>query len=107
MLQSKCLRLDTVSPWYVSNKQTHGDLGVPLFAEHIRALTESLDSKLADVGKPLVRQLGRYLRRRGLAPAPDAKAKGGRGKQASRGHRLRRGTALTPLPQARWLHLSA
>jgi len=27
-----------------------------------RALTESFDSKLADVGNPLVRQLGRYLR---------------------------------------------
>ena len=32
-----------------------------MFANHIRALTESFDSKLADVGNPLVRQLGRYL----------------------------------------------
>jgi hypothetical protein len=39
----------------------HEDLGVPLFADHIRALTESFDSKLADAGNPLVRQLGRYL----------------------------------------------
>ena len=31
------------------------------FADHIRALTESFDSKLADAGNPLVRQLGRYL----------------------------------------------
>ena len=46
---------------YVSNRQIHEDLGVPLFADHIRALTESFDSKLADVGNPLVRQLGRYL----------------------------------------------
>jgi hypothetical protein len=36
-------------------------LGVPLLADHIRALTESFESKLADAGKPLVRQLVRYL----------------------------------------------
>jgi hypothetical protein len=46
----------------------HEDLGVPLFADHIRALTESLDSKLADVGNPLVRQLGRYLGRPRVDP---------------------------------------
>ena len=62
MLQSKCLRLATDAAWYVSNRQIHEDLGVPLFAEHIRALTASFDSKLADVGNPLVRQLGRNLR---------------------------------------------
>jgi hypothetical protein len=45
----------------LSNRQIHEDLGVPLFADHIRDLTESFDSKLADVGNPLVRQLGRYL----------------------------------------------
>ena len=43
----------------------------------------------ADVGNPIVRQLGRYLADRGLTPSPDAKAKGGRGQQASRGHRPR------------------
>ena len=48
--------------WYVSNRQIHEDLGVPLFADHIRALTASFDSKLADVGNPLARQRGRYLR---------------------------------------------
>ena len=46
----------------VCNRQIHEDLGVPLFADHIRALTESLDSKLADVGNPLALQLGRHLR---------------------------------------------
>jgi hypothetical protein len=61
VLQSKCLRLATGAPWYVSNRQIHEDLGVPLFADHIRALTGSFHSKLADVGKPLVQQLGRYL----------------------------------------------
>ena len=62
VLQFKCLRLATGASWYVSNRQIHGDLGVPLFADHIRALTASFDPKLADVGNPLVRQLGRYLR---------------------------------------------
>ena len=61
VLQSKCLRLTTGAPWYVSNRQLHEDLGVPLFADHIKALTESFDSKLADVGNPPVRQLGRYV----------------------------------------------
>jgi hypothetical protein len=61
VLQSKCLRLANGAPWYVSNRQIHEDLGVPLFADHIRALTASFDSKLADVGNALVRQLGRYL----------------------------------------------
>ena len=62
VLQSKCLRFATGAPSYVSNRQIHEDLGVPLFDDHIRALTASFDSKLADVGSPLVWQLGRYLR---------------------------------------------
>ena len=61
VLQSKCLRLDTGDPWYLSNRQIHEDLGVPYFSDHIRALTESFDSRLPDVENPLVRQLGRYL----------------------------------------------
>jgi hypothetical protein len=61
VLQYKCFRLATGAPWYSGNRQIHEDLGVPLFANHIRALTASFDSKLADVGNPLVRQLGRYL----------------------------------------------
>ena len=61
VLQSKCLRLVTGAPWYLSNRQIHEDLGVPLVTDHIRVLTESFDSKLADAGNPLVRQLGRYL----------------------------------------------
>jgi len=62
VLQSKCFRLATGVAWYVSNRQIQEDLYVPLFGDHIRALTASFDSKLADVGNPLVRQLGRYLR---------------------------------------------
>jgi len=60
VLQSKCLRFAIGAPWYVSNRQIHEDLGVPVFADHIRTQTESFDSKLADVGKPLLRQLGKY-----------------------------------------------
>ena len=61
VLQSKCLRLATGAPRYVSNRQIHEDLGVPPFADHIRALTASFDSKLADAGNPQVRQHSRYL----------------------------------------------
>jgi hypothetical protein len=61
VLQSKCLCLATGAPWYVSNRQIQEDLGGPMFADHIRALTTSFDSKLADVKNPLVQQLGRYL----------------------------------------------
>jgi hypothetical protein len=61
LLQSKCLRIATNAPWYVSNRQIHDDLGIPFFADHIRALTESFDSKLADAGNPLVRELIRHL----------------------------------------------
>ena len=52
MLQSKSLRLATGAPWYVNNRQIHEDLGVPPFAYHIRALTASFDSKLANVENP-------------------------------------------------------
>jgi hypothetical protein len=62
VLQSKYFRLATGAPWYVSNRQIHEDVSVPLFAVHVRALTASFDSKLADAGNPLVKQLGIYLR---------------------------------------------
>ena len=61
VLQCKCIRLATGASWYLSNRRIHEDLGVPLFAQHIIDLTESLDSKLADVGNPLIRQLGSYF----------------------------------------------
>jgi hypothetical protein len=62
VLQSKCLRIATNAPWYIGNKQIHDDLGVPYFSEQISSLTMIFDSKLPDVGNPLVGQLGRYLR---------------------------------------------
>jgi hypothetical protein len=61
VMQSKCLRLATGAPWYVSNRQIYEDLGIPMFADHIRNLTVSFDLKLAGVGNTLVRQLGRHL----------------------------------------------
>jgi hypothetical protein len=64
--------------------QIHEDLGVLFFADHIRALTESFDSKLADAGNPLVRQLGRYLTER-WPKYPEAQAKGDDGQQTGRG----------------------
>ena len=70
VLKSKCIRLATGAPWYVSNRHIHEDLGVTLFADHIGALTASFDSKLADAGNPLVRQLGMYADR-GLTPSPN------------------------------------
>ena len=52
VLQSKFLHLPTGAPLYISNRQIHEDLGVPLFADHIRTNPASFDSKLADVGNP-------------------------------------------------------
>jgi hypothetical protein len=75
VLQPTCLRLATGTPWYVSNKQIHKDLGVPLFADHIRVPTASFDSKLADVGNSLIRQRGTYADRL-LNPSPGAKSQG-------------------------------
>ena len=62
VLKSKCLRFANSVPWYVRNRQIHEDLGVLLLADHIRALTESFDSMLADVGYPIVRQIRISLR---------------------------------------------
>jgi hypothetical protein len=41
LLQSKCLRLATGAVWYVNKRQIHDDQGVPLFADHIRALNST------------------------------------------------------------------
>jgi hypothetical protein len=80
VLQSKCLRIATDAPWDMSSRQIHEDLGVPFFADHIRAVTDSFDSKLADAGNPLVRQQGRYLTE-GWPKSPEAQTKGDDGQQ--------------------------
>ena len=41
VLQSN--RLATGAPWYVSIRLIHEYMGVPLFADHMRALTASFD----------------------------------------------------------------
>jgi hypothetical protein len=61
VLQSKCLRLLTGAPWYPTNRHIHEYFSVLLFADHVRALTASFDSNLADAGNSLFRQLARYL----------------------------------------------
>ena len=68
----------------MSGGHIHEDLGVPFFADHIRAPTESFDSKLADAANLLVRKLGRYLTE-GWPKSPEAKTKGDDGHQAGRG----------------------
>jgi hypothetical protein len=88
VLQSKCLRLATVTRIFVSNRQIHEDLGVPLFVNHIRALTGSFDSNLADVGTPYFGNSADIYADQGLTPSPDANAKCGRGQQTSCAHRL-------------------
>ena len=56
VLQSKCLRIATSSPWYIRNRQIRGFGIYILYWPHQR-----FDSKLAGVGNPLVRHLSRYL----------------------------------------------
>jgi hypothetical protein len=54
VLQSKCLCIVTNTLWCISKRQIHDDLEVPFFATCIRALTDSFDSKLADMRNTLV-----------------------------------------------------
>jgi hypothetical protein len=42
----------TNAPWYINNRQIREDLGIPFFADLFRAMTESFNSKLANVGNP-------------------------------------------------------
>jgi len=87
VLQSKCFRLVTGAPWYVSSRQIHEDLGVPLFADHVRAQTASFDTRLPDVENPLVRQIGRYLLSPSVAPSLEVLTESDGRQQSSRGHR--------------------
>jgi hypothetical protein len=43
VFQSKCLRLVTGAPWYVSNRKIHEHLGVTLFADHVKDVNASFD----------------------------------------------------------------
>ena len=42
VIQSKCLRIATGAPWYVSNLQIHSDLEVSYLVEHIRSTAHNL-----------------------------------------------------------------
>ena len=86
VLETKCLRLAAGARWVVSNWQVHGNLGVLLFGDHVRALAASFDSTLSDVENPYYGSSAGTYADRGLTPSPDVKAKGGRGQQLCRGH---------------------
>jgi len=62
VLQSKCLRIATIAPYHIGNRQIHDSLGVPYFSDHIRSLYKRIASKLADVRNPFFEQFGRHLR---------------------------------------------
>jgi len=68
VLLSTCLWIATNAPSWVG-KQVHEDLGSLFFTDHIRPLWDSTQ-KLADLGNPLVTQLGRYQRWPNLKPHP-------------------------------------
>ena len=59
LLQSRCLRLRTGAPVYVTGRYTR--ICVLFFVIHVRSLTAKFDSRLADVASTLLRQLSRYL----------------------------------------------
>lgn len=61
LFQSKCFIPVTSVLCYVRSWYVHEDLGVPFFADHVTALTESFESKLADVKMLLIRKIGRHL----------------------------------------------
>ena len=50
------------------DEKIYEDLGVPFFADHIGALTDSLDATLAHAGNPLVRKFGRLLSKTFVCP---------------------------------------
>jgi hypothetical protein len=52
VLLPKCLRNATNAPWYFITRQIYEDLEISFFAYQIRALFESFESKLTDVGSP-------------------------------------------------------
>jgi len=60
LIQRKCFSLVTSAPYYVRSWDMHEDLVVTFFVD-VSALTETSESKLADMKIPLVRKIGRYL----------------------------------------------
>jgi hypothetical protein len=82
VLQSKYLRIATNAPWYVGNRQIHEDLGIPFYADHIRALTESFWW-----GEPLSSVTWKApTSTKGCSEVPHGQPKRADVQQASRGH---------------------
>jgi len=77
------------------NRQIHEDLEVPFFADHFRFLTERFDPKLADTGKPVVRQLSIYLCWQIVDHSVVKRTKGGRYRESCRGFLPRGGHVET------------
>jgi hypothetical protein len=46
---------------YIGNRQIHKDFRIPVFAKHVRSLTESLGSKMVDAWNSLFLQIGRFM----------------------------------------------
>jgi hypothetical protein len=77
--QSKCLCLVTGAAWYLTNRQIHEDLDVPLFTDHVRTLNASFDSRLPEVGNPpstATRQIPMLTEARPLRPTRKTRAAG-------------------------------
>lgn len=51
---TKCLRLAPGAPCYKGSRPIHEDLGVPFFADHIRAPTASFGSRSVTVENPFI-----------------------------------------------------
>jgi len=86
VLKSKCLRIATNTYWYVGNRQIHEHLGIPFFADHIRALTKTFGLNLSDAGAPYFGNFeGTYLYY-GLSEVPYGQAKRTDVQQASKSH---------------------
>jgi hypothetical protein len=86
VLQSKCLRLVTGAPWYVSNREIHEDLGVPMFSDHFRDCELWLKVSWREEPSTTATRQIRWPR---VDPVAWRETRGGRGQQASRGHRPR------------------
>ena len=64
----------------------HEYLGILSFANHFRLQNERFVSKLADVGKPLIRQLSLYLCWRSADPGLVNRTEGERYRESFRGY---------------------
>jgi hypothetical protein len=90
VLQYKRLRIANGGPSDVVTRQIHKGLVITFFADHIRILTESFDSKISAEGNPLFRQLECTYAYQVLSEVPLCQPKRKDVRQASRRHPIRR-----------------